>query len=393
VDVLVSSLGLGAAEYPEMQATPDGMLHVIWTTGGERSNLLYARVNACCASDVSQWTKPVYLSSPVNLQPHLTGDSQGNLYVAYADFADKEIYVMHSLDGGDTWSEPVQVPGGIKQPGEESVYPRLAVGKSGRVHLVWSVLPWPGQSIWYSYSDDHGDAWSNPIKIDDINNGKYEEGFGPIVVDVQVRSEKEVHLIWDGAPTVERNHIYSLDDGETWSKPDIVFPQITLSGRAGWNEMATDSAGTLYAVSILGPQISGWDGKGWSVPQDIATRNYLGDGEMMRLRVGLGNQLHVIWLDRNTAPFSVWYVHGIALAPPVAAQAISTPQAAQIALSPTPAATLTSMAAVTEPWMETTGMGKINQLAEYNPGGAILAGVVPSALIILFLIFRHRSRQ
>lgn len=392
IDVLVSTTGLGAAQFPEMVATSDGVLHVTWTSGGETANLMYSRVHVCCGEDVYQWSKPISLATPVNQQTHFATDARGNLYIAYADTAMGEIFFLYSLDGGNSWSDPVKIPSVLKQPDEYSLYPRLSVGQSGRIHLVWNVLPWPGRSIWYSYSDDHGQTWHAPVKIDDINSGKYREDFGPIVPNVQTRGENEVHIVWDGAPTVERNHVFSMDGGETWSQPDIVFPEISLSGRAGWNEMAVDSAGTLHVVSILGPLHSSWDGQGWIASQDIATRNYLGDGEMMRLVIGLGNQLSVVWLDRNSEPFSVWYVHGVSSAEPIAPLIFPTRPANN---SPAGTTAITNTVPGSQPTKVNVDseMREVISLEKFNPASPVIAGLLSAIVLIAILVILTRVKR
>ncbi len=292
IDIIVAGEGL-AAQFPEITVTPNGYLHLVYSTSGTISALMHTAVHVSQARDIYAWSRPSAVASPAQGQHTFVSDSRGYLYLAYADFYTKNINFLMSKDNGETWGREVEVSAGLQRPDEFGIYPRLAVSESGRIHLVWNVLPWPGRLAYYAHSDDEGQTWSEPWLFDSSANSAYRQGFGPIVPDIQTYGGNQVHILWDGAPTVERNHIYSLDDGDTWTQPTIVFPELSETGRAGWNEMAFDADGILHAVSIIGPLHASWDGLGWSASQDIAVRAYTGDGEMMRIKVGLGNQLHV----------------------------------------------------------------------------------------------------
>lgn len=377
IDIIVAGEGL-AAQFPEITVTPNGYLHLVYSTSGTISALMHTAVHVSQARDIYAWSRPSAVASPAQGQHTFVSDSRGYLYLAYADFYTKNINFLMSKDNGETWGREVEVSAGLQRPDEFGIYPRLAVSESGRIHLVWNVLPWPGRLAYYAHSDDEGQTWSEPWLFDSSANSAYRQGFGPIVPDIQTDGGNQVHILWDGAPTVERNHIYSLDDGDTWSQPTIVFPELSETGRAGWNEMAFDADGILHAVSIIGPLHASWDGLGWSASQDIAVRAYTGDGEMMRIKVGLGNQLHVLWLDRNLSPFTVWYVHGQSGAASVPPAAIPDPLPQTAAVGPTP----TTTPVLPDP-SPTIDFGEPEENTRpYSPGVAIALGVIPALLII-----------
>ncbi|MBN1373644.1 MAG: exo-alpha-sialidase [Anaerolineaceae bacterium] len=377
LDIVVAGQGL-AAQFPEITVTPNGYLHLVYGTGGTVSALMHTSVHVRQARDIYAWSKPSAIASPAQGQHSFVSDSRGYIYLAYADFYTKNINFLMSKDNGETWGRELEVSAGLQRPDEFGIYPRLAISESGRIHLVWNVLPWPGRLAYYTHSDDDGQTWSEPWLFDSSGSSAYRQGFGPIVPDIQTYGGNQVHILWDGAPTVERNHIYSLDDGESWSQPTIVFPELSQTGRAGWNEMAFDAGGILHAVSIIGPLHASWDGLGWSASQDIALRAYTGDGEMMRIKVGLGNQVHVLWLDRNVSPFTVWYVRGRSGAAAVAPLAIPDPLPQAAPAGPTP----TTAPALPEP-TPTLDLGEPEEnIRPYSPGKAIAVGLIPVLLII-----------
>jgi len=377
MDVVVAEEDL-AAQFPEVTVTPNGYLHLVYGTGGTNSNLMYIRVHVRHARDIYAWSKPVAIASPAQGQHTFVSDSRGYLYLAYAGVYSKNIHFVMSKDNGETWSREVEVSAGLQRPDEYGIYPRLAISESGRIHLVWNVLPWPGRLAYYAHSDDEGFTWSEPWLFDSSGSSAYREGFGPIVPDIQTFGGNQVHILWDGAPTVERNHIFSLDDGQTWSQPTVVFPEVSGAGRAGWNEMAFDSAGILHAVTIIGPLHSSWDGLGWSKSQDIAVRSYTGDGEMMRIKVGLGNQVHALWLDRNVSPFTVWYARGQSAAPPVAPAPIPDPLPDEPVVGPSP----TAQTMPFEPTPTLDLGGPVPSSRDFSPGTALAVGVIPTLVII-----------
>lgn len=311
------------AEAPSLAYTPDGFLHLAWGTGGESSQLIYARAPACCANRATNWTKPVSLGIPVNIGPTLVSDTQGRLHVAFADLESGNISYLRSDDSGITWNLRRLVQGKVRVGNEQPAYPRMAVDSKGRVHLVWSVLPFPGVFVLYARSDDGGETWTEPQIIDRADSGLYlNENYGPIFVSIATtidpNGKERLHMIWDGAPTVERNYIYSDDGGVTWSQRYLAFPEIRGVGRAGYNPMVMDSAGTLHGTSFF--WYSTWLGNGW-LPNSIRfiESNSAEQGSVV---ISLGNQINVVWQDKFSEgiPPLVGFASGIAAAPRLAPQ-------------------------------------------------------------------------
>jgi hypothetical protein len=238
------------------------------------------------------------------LRAALVADKQGRLHVVFADADSSRIVYRRSNDGGITWPVWSEIPGGANLNDEYSIYPRVAVDEHDRVYAVWIIEPWPGRYALFARSDDAGNTWTSPQVIDRYDSSQYEsEGYGPEFIDVEAHAD-QVHLIWDGSPTVERTHIWSTDGGETWSKPAKLFPEITKVGRSGWNDMAFDSAGTLHAVALGEPLHASWSAGNWSRSMPIGQGRDSRGAEWMRLAVGLGNQLHVAWVGQGCGAVS-----------------------------------------------------------------------------------------
>ena len=317
-DVL-TSLQYGGAEAVQLVYTPNGLLHAVWGTGGAGSQLMYARASACCADKATNWSKPIALGLPMNLGPAFTTDHLGRLHVAFADSDSSNISYFRSDDSGTTWTVRREVQGKVRVGGEIPAFPSIAVDHQGRVHLVWSTYPWPGRFVLYARSDDGGENWTDPQIIDRFDSNEYfSDAYGPILISVATTTSPDgvdrVHLIWDGAPTVERNYIYSEDGGKTWSQRYLVFPEITKVGRAGFNPIQIDSAGTLHSTAF--EYHSMWLGSGWQPVSTIF--NTESSAEQQVSVMSLGNQLNVIWQDKQpdaAIPATVSYAYGVTAAP------------------------------------------------------------------------------
>lgn len=238
----------------------------------------------------------------------------------------------------------------------------------------------------YARSDDRGTTWSPAQVIDRFDSGAYFEGYGPEYIDIEARGDA-VHLIWDGAPTVERHHIWSSDGGKTWSEPLLLFPEIKDVGRAGWNDMAFDSAGTLHAVSLGKPLHASWSGGLWSASGDAsrADEAAVPGGEWVAMTVRLGNQLHVLWLDKFKEPFAVWHASGIVNAPeaPAVEQKAVAPAAAETSTTLPPASLdVTATQATTSPQVLAATIGTPSPQSRSNDAAGIMVGTVAAGLVV-----------
>ena len=69
-----------------------------------------------------------------DLFPVVAADAAGNVYMAWVDTNDNNVYYSYSTDGGETWSTPVQVSGGDSH---SNVMPWIQGGAAGTVVVAW----------------------------------------------------------------------------------------------------------------------------------------------------------------------------------------------------------------------------------------------------------------
>jgi hypothetical protein len=129
----------------------------------------------------------------------------GEVYVAWNDYAANTIAFNRSLDGGATWGTPRVVSAktllfDIAIPAEFSrgalVYPACAADRSagaqrGRLYCTWMDVAASGNTdIFASYSDDGGTTWSKvrPVtdRLDTVDRFNHWMSVDPVTGDVNV---------------------------------------------------------------------------------------------------------------------------------------------------------------------------------------------------------------
>jgi hypothetical protein len=166
-----------------------------------------------------------------------------------------EIFFARSVDGGRTFSDPVNLSNSPAGAGKGRLTARhwdngsldLAVGPQGRVHVAWT--EYEGR-LWYRRSADGGARFSAPVLV------AGGEGANPARAPALALDDRgAVHLAWtvgeDGAADIRMAS--SRNGGRSFGKPRIVAPS---PGHADAPKLAVDSKGTVhlvYAERAAGP--------------------------------------------------------------------------------------------------------------------------------------------
>jgi hypothetical protein len=300
---------------------------------------------------------------------------------------------MQSADGGETWSEPVDVSG--ETPSDEfAISVRMVLDGRGWLHAGWHHRRMTPDGIYpaiarYARSEDGGRTWTEPMTV--------EAGVGAAFVNPIVDKQDNVHLFWIG-PGGQRYHRWSSDGGYTWTKPEQIFPGLTGHWN-GWVAAAVDSAGTLHAVT--GGVISlysRWTGTTWTEPVAVDPVTGCDSGpHFFDLAITEGNLLHLVRHASTITTSTVCYSSLRTSAPYVLPQPLPTPVATPTRQVP-PTATLAPTVTLTRTPAATPNVSAAppESMAGSNASFAIVMGIVPAVLlvglVVLVQIMRGKGR-
>jgi hypothetical protein len=205
----------------DIAVAPDGAIYVAYRTFA--SNADPAVVQVVKSTDCGKhWTQPVSLGAISSPQAPgvafrtptfafaVVDDTDPNVvYVAYQNFVagDYDIHVQRSIDGGFTWSAPVQVN---EDPGaRHQIWPTIEVS-NGALHVAWydfrhSVTPGnEALDVFYACTGCDGltyPTFSHNVRVSDVSHEPNCQMFGGGSVAFH-GDYIELDARWDGA-----NHI------------------------------------------------------------------------------------------------------------------------------------------------------------------------------------------
>jgi len=169
--------------------------------------------------------------------PSVTFDAQGNLYFGHLSnpgggaWVDR-IVVQKSVDGGMTWSDGAGI--GLNPPKAEDKE-WLAADQTDspfrdnvyvawtEFDALWSEDPEDSTRILFSRSTDHGETWSDPVKLSDRGGNCLDGDFTVEGAVPAVGPHGEVYTSWSGPLGIMFDR--SLDGGVTWGKDIFISDQ------------------------------------------------------------------------------------------------------------------------------------------------------------------------
>ena len=195
-DILLTPDGVNA-EFP-YPAINGSTIHLVWRdTRDGNAEIYYKR----SADGGNSWTAERRLTdNPSESEHPKIIEQDNNLHLVWRDNRDGiyEVYYKRSTDGGETWSEDTRVTKGQGQ----SFLPVLAA--SGNiVHLLWCDERNGAQALYYTFSADNGDSWSEEVRLSDL--------ILPLGADVMgahpILAKDYIHIVFNDDRTGE-NEIY-----------------------------------------------------------------------------------------------------------------------------------------------------------------------------------------
>lgn len=302
---------------PQIGVDSQGRLHLLRVTQGVWPNpgwaLSYTHVWAQENPSAAQtWTPDRNVGIYHPYWPAMIIDSQDRIHVVFTDAPNygeeravdeknlcitncEGIFYTHSVDGGVSWSEPIQ----LDTPHTDAGAPRLAVDGHANVYAIWpdvdanETVP-HFETISFSYSADGGVTWSTPSQIatGDVGHGQAQ---------VAVDSAGTVYVVWRYAQSVGAGnvaYVTSSDRGENWS-PVQILP-VASDGAYSFG-LAVDSADNLHLVMPAGATVLQFvcpPGGQWSAPTAISENPCSAASADAELVVSQGNHLHAVWYER-----------------------------------------------------------------------------------------------
>lgn len=247
---------------------------------------------------LGEWSTPVNLSEAGGSagDHRIAVDGSGNVVAVWLRFdADSNRIAQSSWsgDGGASWSAPVN----LSEPGEWASDVYIAVDGSGIGHAVWGRYDGNDGRIQYTRSIDGGVSWSVPVNLS-TSGGSAERP--QIVVD----GSGNLVAVWnrsDGSYDIIQSS-RSTNSGVSWSTP--VNLSLTGQDASN-SRVATDGSGNVVAVwnrsdggnQIIQASRSTNGGVSWSTPADLSESGQSAQRQQVAVD-GSGNAV-AVWLRND----------------------------------------------------------------------------------------------
>lgn len=335
------------AEYVAVAVDRHNRLHAIWTG---QSNTYYSSAPSWQADSAHSWSEPAVVASDNARTPwahDIVTDGDDNVHVVYATRGDGVgVYHTVSSDGGASWRPPVMLSVPFTELETSFSTVKVILDGADRLHAVWQTnqAEGYGQAAYYARSIDGGGTWTTPVQMGYREPGEYDVSY-PYVTSA---GESELHLVYiDGPWHIGRHHRISLDGGATWSSSQRILT--SLEGVNGYTIPLVDGDGGLHLVTTMRTvtQIGGpffyarWLGTGWSPPElPFLGSDRTGPGaHWTAATVRLGDEIHVVWnTNFSHKAGEIWHSRGkIASVTTAPALAAPTPEVTVPAPTATPA--------------------------------------------------------
>ena len=214
------SSGEGEASEGFMVADDYGFLHVFWIEEGipqSRPIIQYARF------DGRNWSIPVDIRAAEGftigyVSPYI--DEAGIIHLMWTEGNAGPVYYMqapaYDALSAQKWSQPIRI--------DVSAFElQLQIDSQGIYHLVYSDFYGADPGVYYVQSLDQGETWSFPIWLDPDIPASYAPFWMRFVVDDSDR----LHITWSYMDVFEAinkwvRYTRSLDGGTNWSAPATI---------------------------------------------------------------------------------------------------------------------------------------------------------------------------
>jgi hypothetical protein len=200
------------------------------------------------ATNPREWMPPKILPIPRQggESPDIVVTSDGTIHVVYAIPINeyRGIYVVSSIDDGETWSDPVLVFDAVGSGFSMVSQPQIVAKDDDNLHLTFTRHSLSSNNqvtgLFQVQSDDAGESWTDARIISEGNI---------TWSDVKVTKQGLIHILWQesGGGRHVLWHEYSRNNGRTWSNKGSA--QNTMI-RPELSSLLEDSNGQIHLLQI-----------------------------------------------------------------------------------------------------------------------------------------------
>jgi hypothetical protein len=145
----------------------------------------------------------VFLGGSRPAFPSIVAGAGGRVAVAWQDHAsgDWDILLAHTDDDGETWSPPLRIN---DSPLGDQFMPALAAGPDGSLHAAWYDSRTGNVNLVYARSDDGGESWSTNIRVTTEETPIFHQRLGDYL-GLAVGPDGEAFMLWTDRRDGEQN--------------------------------------------------------------------------------------------------------------------------------------------------------------------------------------------
>lgn len=176
----------------------------------------------------------------------------------------RNLYVLRSTDGGESWGELTRLSPMPDSDGWASL-PRLHWDADGTLALVWGDGPLGAGGVYAAISNDHGASWvGQPERLGAHASGRQRLTWAGL--DAQGAPER---VVWNGPDGLQ---LAEWSQTQASWQVDTLLPAETLDGRGGPAAVARGTTGSVHIVFAAGRRLFAMrsaDGAEFSAPKRI----------------------------------------------------------------------------------------------------------------------------
>jgi len=157
-------------------SSPEGILYAFWEDN-RNPKTLFDIYFSTSRDNGKTWSTNIKINDDTThcwqKAANAVLDQKGDIYVAWYDYRDRgvhkdvigNIYFSKSKDGGKTWSKNVRIS---HAKTEHCLNPKLTIVNDNKIHCTWGSYDSKHYAdVYYSYSENSGLLWSQPIRVND----------------------------------------------------------------------------------------------------------------------------------------------------------------------------------------------------------------------------------